>query len=293
MDKPEWLEVSVEVDHETAEAVAEVISRYAHGGVVVEGGPDGWDTAPVVVRGYLPTDDDLWSRKKKIEEGLWHLGQIRRIPEPSFRPIAEKDWADAWKKRLKVLHIGDHIVIRPSWLDYKPKSGEVVIDLDPGMAFGTGLHPTTQLCLCALETHLRPGLAVLDLGTGSGILAIAAAKLGAERVLALDNSRQAVNVARGNVIDNAVDDYVRVRQGSLSDASGCYDLVLVNILARVIVEMADAGLSEKLRPGGVLITAGITVDQVSQVVAALERGGLSLIDRRQRDDWVSLLAQRA
>lgn len=292
MDKS-WLEVSVEVDHETAEAVAEVLSRYVPGGVVIEGGPDGWQAGPVVVRGYLPADDDLWSRKKKVQEGLWHLGQIRPISDPSFRPVAEQDWAEAWKERLEVLPVGEHLVIRPSWLDYEAKPGDVIVQLDPGMAFGTGLHPTTQLCLCALETFVQPGMEVLDLGTGSGILAIAAAKLGAKRVLALDSDQGAVRVASANVMDNNVADRVYVRRGSLTDASGSYDLVVVNILARVIVEMVEQGLSERLRPDGVLITAGIIVDKVPEVVASFERGNLELVDQRERGDWVSLLAKRA
>ncbi len=289
----EWLEVSVEVDHETAEAVAEVVSRYAHGGVVIEGGPDGWQTGPVVVRGYLPAADDLWDQKKGIREGLWHLGQIRPISDPSFRHVAEKDWAEAWKERLEVLRVGERLVIRPSWLDYDARSGDVVIQLDPGMAFGTGLHPTTQLCLCALEEFVEPGMKVLDLGTGSGILAVAAAKLGAQSVLALDSDQQAANVARTNVIDNDVDDRVSVRRGSLVDVSGVYDLVVVNILARVIVEMVEGGLSERLQPDGVLVTAGIIGDKTADVAAAFERNGLELIDQRQRGDWVSLLARRA
>jgi ribosomal protein L11 methyltransferase len=288
----EWLEVSVEVDCETAEAVAEVLSRYAHRGVVIEGGPEGWQTGPVTVRGYLPADDDLWSQKKRIEEGLWHLGQIRPIPDPSFRSVAEQDWAEAWKRRLEVLRVGERLVIRPSWLDYDAKPGDVVIQLDPGMAFGTGLHPTTQLCMCVLEEFVQPGMKVLDLGTGSGILAVAAAKLGARRVLALDKDQQAAKVARANVVDNVVDECVGVRQGSLSDVSGTFDLVVVNILARVIVEMVEEGLSERLQPDGVLVTAGIIADKTVDVVTAFERNDLELIERRQRGDWVSLLAKR-
>ncbi len=293
VNEAEWLEVSVEVDRESAEAVAELLSRYVHQGVVIESGPDGWEVDPVVVRGYLTQGDDLWHRRKKIEEGLWHLGQIRSIPDPLFQTVKEQDWAEAWKRNLKVLRVGNHIVIRPSWLDYDAQLADIVINLDPGMAFGTGLHPTTQMCLCALEHVVRQGMAVLDLGTGSGILAIAAAKLGAGHVLALDSDQQAVRVARGNAIDNAVSERVRVAQGSLVDAPGTYDVVVVNILARVITEMVEEGLVARLRPGGVLITAGITTDQASDVVAVLERGELELVGREQRGDWVSLLAQRA
>lgn len=294
VDDMEWVEVSVEVENEVAEAVAEVLSRYAHrGGVVVEAGPDGWNAGPVIVRAYLPTDDELWTKKKAVQEGLWHLGQISPIPEPTFRSVAEEDWTEAWKKRLKVLRIGEHMVIQPSWLEYRPRPQDVVIRLDPGMAFGTGLHPTTQLCLCALEEYLQPGMDVLDLGTGSGILAIAAAKLKARSVLAVDNDQQAVRVAGNNMVTNHVQEIVRVKKGSLPQVTGGYDLVVVNILARVILEMMESGLPQHIRTGGTLIGAGITVDQVSDVAAAFERGGLELIDQRQSGDWVSLVARRS
>jgi ribosomal protein L11 methyltransferase len=288
----EWLEVSLEVENEIAEAVTEVLSRYAYRGVVVEAGPDGWNVGPVVVRAYLPNDEELWAKRKGIQEALWHLGQIRPIPEPSFRSVAEEDWTEAWRKRLKVLRIGKRIVIQPTWLEYRPEPQDVVIQLDPGMAFGTGLHPTTQLCLCALEEYVQPGMEVLDLGTGSGILAIAAARLGAKHVLAMDHDQQAVRVACSNLVTNRVQKIVTVRQGSLPDVSGRYDLVVVNILARVIVEMVQGGLSERMRPEGILITAGITVDRVSDVAVALERGELELIDQKQEGDWVSLVAKR-
>ncbi|MEA3338706.1 MAG: 50S ribosomal protein L11 methyltransferase [Chloroflexota bacterium] len=288
----EWLEVSVTVKNETAEAVAEVLSRYASRGVVIEAGPDGWNTGPVIVRAYLPADDQLRANKRRVEESLWHLGQIQPIPAPAFRPIAEADWAEAWKKQLKVLHIGQRIVIRPSWLDYTPAPREIVIQLDPGMAFGTGLHPTTQMCLAALEGLIRPEARVLDLGTGSGILAIAAAKLGAGHVLAVDNDPVAEKTARGNVRANRVAKAVSVTSGSLADAPGSYDLVVVNILAKVIVEMAQQGLAERVRPGGMLIAAGIIADQKPEVVAALQREGLTLVEQHQTEDWVCLMTKR-
>ncbi len=287
-----WLEVSVTVENETAEAVAEVLSRYAHRGVVIEAGPDGWNAGPVIVRAYLPADDQLRANKRSIEEALWHLGQIQPIPAPTFRPVAETDWAEAWKERLDVLHIGHHIVIRPSWRDYAPAPGDVVIQLDPGMAFGTGLHPTTQMCLVALEELLRPEAKGLDLGTGSGILAIAAAKLGASNLLALDNDPVAAKTAQDNVATNGVQEIVNVKCGSLAEASGSYDLVMVNILARVIVEMMQEGLATRVCPGGNLIATGILADQEPKVVAALEEQGLVLTTRQQRDDWICLVAKQ-
>jgi ribosomal protein L11 methyltransferase len=288
----EWLEVSVTVENEAAEVVAEVLSRYVYRGVAIEAGPEGWNAGPVVVRAYLPADDQLQATKRRIEEALWHLGQIRPIPAPAFRPVAEEDWAEAWKERLDVLRIGQHIVIRPSWREYAPEPKDVVVQLDPGMAFGTGLHPTTQMCLVALEELIRPETTVLDLGTGSGILAIAAARLGAGRVLAVDNDPVAVKTARGNVVINGVQEAVSVVGGSLADVPGRYHLVVVNILAKVIVEMMQEGLANRVRPGGRLITAGIIADQEPEVVATLEQKRLALVERRQTGDWVCLVAEQ-
>ncbi|NIV39194.1 MAG: 50S ribosomal protein L11 methyltransferase [Anaerolineae bacterium] len=289
----EWLEISVTSDNEGAEAVAEVLARYAYRGVVIEAGPDGWNAGPVVVRAYLPADDKLRANKRRIEEALCHLDRIRSVSMPSFRPIAEEDWVEAWKERLNVLRIGRHVVIRPPWRDYVPEPGDIVIQLEPGMAFGTGLHPTTQMCLAALEGLMRPEAAVLDVGTGSGILAIAAAKLGAGHVVAVDRDPVAVRTARGNLVANGVQEIVSVVEGSLEKVAGNYDLVVVNILAKVIVEMMYEGLATRLGAAGRLITAGIIADQESDVVAALEWGGLTAIERQQREDWVCLVAGRA
>ncbi len=160
------------------------------------------------------------------------------------------------------------------------------------MAFGTGLHPTTQMCLVAMEKLIRQEAEVLDLGTGSGILAIAAAKLGAGHVLAMDNDPVAVKTARGNVVTNGVQEIVSVVRGSLTEVSGSYDLVVVNILARVIVEMAQGGLATRVHPGGVLIAAGVIADQEPEVVVALEQEKFALAERQQRGDWVCLVAKQ-
>ncbi len=288
----DWLEVSVETTGEGAEAVAEVLSRFAPRGVALEAGPEGFGAGLVAVRAYLPADDQLPRTRRRVEEALWHLGQILPIPPPSFRIVAETDWAEAWKQHLTVLHVGRRLVIRPSWLPYIPAEGEVVVELDPGMAFGTGTHPTTQMCLLALEDWVRPGARVLDLGTGSGILAIAAAKLGARRVLALDTDPQAVLVARENVSRNGVADRVRVARGSLAQAIGRFDVVVVNILARVLIEMAEQGLARRLAREGRLIVAGLLAGQEEEVRDAFQRAGLAVVGRRQVEDWVALEAER-
>ncbi|MGD1993571.1 MAG: 50S ribosomal protein L11 methyltransferase [Anaerolineae bacterium] len=287
-----WLEVNVETSSEAAEAVAEVLSRFAPQGVALEAGPDGIACGPVAVRAYLSTGVDLEQTRRQVSEALWHLSQILPIPEPTFRSVEETNWEEIWKRHLQVLRIGERVVIRPSWLEHLPQESEVVIELDPGMAFGTGLHPTTQLCLMALEERIRPGARLLDLGTGSGILAIASAKLGAGSVLALDTDSDAVDVARRNASKNEVLDRVEVACGSLAQADGTYDLVVVNILAQVIVDMAGRGLADLLASDGALITAGILEGQVDDVQAALEAAGLAIAERRQIEDWVALVAER-
>jgi ribosomal protein L11 methyltransferase len=286
----EWLEVSVAAENEVAEAVAEVLSRYAYRGVIIEAGPEGWNAGPVVVRAYLPADEDLRAKRRRVEEALGHLDQISPVSPPIFRPVAEKDWANVWKQQLTVLHVGQRIVIQPSWLDYTPAPEEVVIRLDPGMAFGTGLHPTTQMCLAVLEEVLRPGARVLDMGTGSGILAIAAVKLGAAHVLAIDNDPVAVKVARGNVAANGVQDSVSVMQGSLAEVPDRYDLAVVNIVAKVIADMMKLGLVGRLSPGGKLIAAGIIADQAPEVITSMGQHGLALAEQRRNEDWVCLVA---
>jgi len=288
-----WVEVAVSVETETAEAVAEVLSRYAHNGVVIEAGPEGHASGPVVVRAYVPQNDRAPATEQAIREALWHLGQIRPIPEPVFKPIAETDWTLAWREKLNVLHIGQHIVVRPSWRAYEPRDGDVLIELDPGQAFGTGIHPTTQLCLGALEELVLPGSRVLDLGTGSGILSIAAAKLGAGSIQALDSDPVAVAAARANVAVNKVSAAVRVLEGSLQEATGSYDVVVVNILLRTILQMLANGLSTYANPGGHVVLAGILVDQEAQVISAATVDGLTLVRRWVSGDWIALALEKS
>lgn len=289
-----WLQVSLEVDVEAAEAVAEVLNRFASGGVAIEarGGRGGTTEVPVTVKAYLPVGPDTSRVQDQLAQALWHLGQIYPIPAPVFSFITETDWADAWKEHFHPLRVGRHIVIKPTWRECEITPKDILIELDPGMAFGTGLHPTTQMCLMALEEEVQPGMQVLDLGTGSGILALAAAKLGAGAVLALDTDPIAVATAQENIQRNGVDKVVTVAQGSLDRATGVYDLVVVNILAKVIVALAREGLAECVRMGGRWVTAGTIESQVTEVVAALEATGLQVTERRQITDWVTLIGRR-
>ncbi len=286
----DWLEVSVIADAEAAEAVAEVLSRYAPQGVALDLGDTPVATGPVTVRAYLAVDEELPVQQRKVEEALWHLGQLWPIPDPTFIQIADCDWTSGWKETIPVLPLGKRVVIKPSWREYTPQSGEIVLELDPGMAFGTGLHPTTRLCVELLEDLIQPGMRVLDLGTGTGILALAAAKLGAEEVVAVDNDANAVAVARRNARDNDVAQTIRLVHGSLAEVSGTYDLVLANILAPVLISMAENGLAARVKRGGAVVLSGILDEQTAEVSSAMENAGLHVADRRQQDDWVALVA---
>jgi ribosomal protein L11 methyltransferase len=289
-----WLQVSVSVDAEVAEAVADVLARFAPGGVAID--VRGEDSAvidnTVVVKAYLPDDPDASRVRQQVEEALWHLGQISPVPAPIFSTVAEADWADAWKEHFHPLRVGRHIVVKPTWREYEANSRDIIIEIDPGMAFGTGLHPTTQMCLLVLEEQVRSGMRVLDLGTGSGILALAAVKLGADVVLALDTDPVAVASARENIQQSGLVDRITVIQGSIDQVTGVYDLVVVNILAKVIVALTQEGLAQCVRPGGQWVTAGIIESQVPEVTSALEAAGLQVTAQRQIFDWVTLTGSR-
>jgi len=279
-----WLELSVEAAPDAEEAVADVLRRYVYGGVTIEGA-----AASVVVKGYLPSDGDLTRRRRALRR------KLAALPLPSAvrsRWLNEEDWAHAWKEFFPVLRVSSRLVVCPTWRSYRPREGEAVIRLDPGMAFGTGQHPTTLMCLRALEELLRPGMDVLDLGTGSGILALAAARLGATSVLALDIDPQAAAVARENVRLNGLEAVVQVAEGGLDEAlRAAFDLAMANISAPVIVEMASA-LAAVLRPGGLLIVAGFSVESADRVSSGLARTGL-MVERALADgDWRALIARR-
>ncbi len=309
-----WLEISVQTDREAVESVSEVLTRYGYGGVVIEEpgqpGPDGgyevdW-TAPVTVRAYLPLlDDRPQESQERLEEALWHLGRLRPIGPVQTRTLREQDWETAWKAHYHPQRVGERVVVVPSWERYPPASHEVVVALDPGMAFGTGTHPTTRLCLEALEQLVQPGMTVLDVGTGSGILAIAAARLGATTVVALDTDPVAVAAARENVQLNGLGHVVRVALGSIGGRGELrleepraaprrsrFDLVVANLTAAIIARLAG-GLVAALGPGGYLILGGIIDELEEKVLTALAATDFALTRRLEAGGWVALIGQRA
>jgi len=297
-----WTQISVIVDGEAAEAVAEVLRPFAHGGVQLE--QQAADLSPhaatpqleeqVTVSIYLLQTDDNPALRRRIEEMLWHLGQLYPISPPTFSEVREKDWAAVWKQHYKPLRMGRHILICPAWEQVNPQPDDLVLLMDPGMAFGTGLHPTTRMCLEVVEELAQPGMTTLDLGTGSGILSIAAAKLGAAPILALDTDEVAVQSAHQNCAANHVAELIQVKKGSLDslESTQQWDLVLVNILATVIVKLFGEGLAEHIRPGGLVVLAGIIEEQGPEVLAAMKENEIELVEQRRIKDWITLIGRR-
>lgn len=308
-----WLEVSVTTDGEGAEAVAEQLRPYAYqDGVVLEqlgddssADPDALETA-VTVKIYIPEHDDTPALRRRIEETLYHLGRLYPIPPPAFRQLEEEDWANAWKAHYHPFRVGRRIWIQPSWLDEgaDESAGEpvtslqpddVVLTLDPGMAFGTGLHPTTQMCLQALEEVVKPGDTVFDLGTGSGILAIAAAKLGAVRLLGVDVDEVAVRTAVANAeLNDITSPTLTLQRGTLASVeTHDWDVVVVNILAPIIVSLLNEhDLLGYAKPGGTLILSGIIDEQAEGVKTAVQRAGGTIHHVLTITDWVAIVATR-
>ena len=303
-----WLELAVEADIEAVEAVSEILGRVSSGGTTVEPAFDlveeglgaRVDTGrPAIVRGYVPARDASAAEAAAATtaEALGHLQAfgLRTIGDLRTRVVHEEDWAEAWKAYFPVLRVGRRLVIRPTWRRHRRSPDDVVLALDPGMAFGTGLHPTTRLCLTALESIADDGRVegarVLDVGCGSGILAIAALKLGAADALGVDTDPIAIESTLANARRNRLVRRVRARAGSLPSGEPPYDLVLANLIAGVLVPLAGA-LRDELRPRGTLVASGIFIDRESEVRSTFEIAGLSVARRVAEGDWVALIAVR-
>jgi len=257
---------------------------------------------PVTVRGYVSAGDAAAARAAvdAARANLAHLQafELRPIGELETRVVNEEDWAEAWKEHFPVQHVGRRLVIRPSWRRHEATTDELVISLDPGMAFGTGLHPTTRLCLALIEDVADRGLVrdarALDVGCGSGILAIAAALLGARSVLGVDTDPLAVETTLKNAASNGLLGKITAKRGSvpLADDTSQFDIVLANLVASLLIDLAEP-LAGALKSDGRLIASGIFADRESEVRTACESAGLRIVGDRHEGDWVALETERA
>lgn len=321
-----WLELSVTADPEAVESITELLARYGYNqGIAIEkkvlpGADSGAvvdESAPVTIRTYVLADSASVAAVEKVREGMFYLGQLRPIGELQVVERNEEEWANAWKE-FDAHRIGQRTVIKPPWQSYVPQPGDLIVEIDPGMAFGTGLHPTTSLCLVLLEDYLDPTThhSLLDFGTGSGILAIAAARQGVPNILGLDADLIAVKSARENVARNGLSRQIQIEAGSLAieNSEGRegdfyafseqaqqippilseklpFDFITANIIARSLSALAEP-LAAALRPGGLLISSGIIAEKAERVVTAYRTAGLELVERRDDGDWVAFLHRK-
>ncbi|MEZ4665566.1 MAG: 50S ribosomal protein L11 methyltransferase [Thermomicrobiales bacterium] len=299
-----WIELSVEVDHEAVEPVVELFSRYGYNeGVVIEEpftqDRDGDNvrvdiSRPFRIRTFIPQESFDASALDSIRTGIWHLGQLRGIGELTVETRNEEDWANAWKAHYKPVRVGIRVVVRPPWQTYDPGDDDIVVLLDPGMAFGTGTHPTTQTALRLLETLELDGRTVFDVGTGSGIIAIAAAKLGARKVDGVDIDAVSVRQAQTNIDLNGVRDSVTIWQSAMEATDSTlptYDIVVANIIARVLVDISEQ-IAASIDTAGTLVLSGIIDSKEQSVIDCYAALGFEMIDRQQIEDWIGHIWRR-
>jgi len=301
-EKAHWVEVKLISDGEIAEALAEVLGRFVSNGIVVETVTtydthlhENVPTGEIAVSGYLTVDSQLEDKKRKLEEALWHMSQIAPIPQATYTLVQDENWMAAWKKHYTPISVGENILILPAWHEPEPDNERVIIRINPAMAFGTGTHPTTQLCLKLLERYIKPDQHVFDIGCGSGILSIAALKMGAQHVLAVDVDSAAITSTLENTALNNIDpQLIETGIGSVNEIlSGKFEreqapLVLVNILATVILKLFEQGLGQTVSEGGTLLLSGILDYQEADILNAAQNAGFTRIDRLQQEDWISL-----
>lgn len=294
-----WIELSVVTPPEFVEPLAQLFRRHGHSGVAIEQcvayNPDEGEKPPdgdVRVITYVPREEFTRERRNWMDLGVRLVAHVAPISTLLEREIDQEDWENAWKEHFQPLRIGNKVVIVPPWSEYSPKSDDLVTCLDPGMAFGTGHHPTTKMCIELLEEYICPGAAILDVGCGSGILSIVAAKLGASRVTGIEIDDVAASVAASNVKANEVCG-VKVIKGTLPhpDIIKCtFDITIANISSREIIKLASH-LVGSVRPEGILIASGILQETTGDVVEALSALGSALVGTFTEEDWVALVVR--
>lgn len=308
-----WCEISIQTTHEATEIIAEIFRDLGAGGVVIED-PElvndyitsgKWDytdipiaaeTEVVTEKAYLPVNGELEGRLQTFRQEVKTLEGRGVSVAPGIITTAEledEDWSDTWKQYFHTEKPGDKVVIKPTWESYEPQPDEVVIELDPGAAFGTGTHATTSMCIRQLEKLVEPGMTVFDVGTGSGILSIISAKLGARNIQAVDYDDSVIKIVEENLAQNQVEDIVSVAQSDLmQNVHGKAKLVIANIIADIIIRLFDQ-LDEHLEEDGTLLTSGIIEDRIEDVLAAAEAHGYTVVERLENKGWACITFKRA
>lgn len=307
-----WCEISIQTSHEAVELIAEIFRDLGASGVVIED-PElvndyitsgKWDytdipiakeTEVVVEKAYLPVNGELEGRIQTLRQEIKALESRGVNTAPAVLTTAElqdEDWSDTWKQYFHTEKPGERVVIKPTWEEYAPKDDEVVIELDPGAAFGTGTHATTSMCIRQLEKLVKPGMTVFDVGTGSGILSIISAKLGAKNIQAVDYDDSVLKIVEENLEQNNVQDIISVAQSDLmQNVHGKAELVIANIVADIIIRLFDQ-LDEHLEKGGTLLTSGIIEDRIEDVLAAAEKHGYGVVERLENKGWACITFKR-
>lgn len=308
-----WCEVSIQTSHEATEIIAEIFRDLGAGGVVIEDPelvndyitsgkwdytdiPIATETEVVTEKAYLVVNGELEGRLQTFKQEIKALGERGVNIEPAIITTAElqdEDWSDTWKQYFHTEKPGDRVVIKPTWEEYEAKEDEVVIELDPGAAFGTGTHATTSMCIKELETLVKPDDVVFDIGTGSGILSIISAKLGARDIQAVDYDDSVLKIVEENLEQNHVENIVSVAQSDLmQNVHGKANLVIANIIADIIIRLFPQ-LDEHLEPNGTLLTSGIIEDRIDDVINAGQENGFAVVKRKENKGWACITFKRA
>jgi ribosomal protein L11 methyltransferase len=294
-----WIEFKVEVPFEFVEPVAELFRRFGKGGVAIEeaGGwnPDEGEARPerpnAILRTYMPQTPAFRSNREMVHIGIELISKLTDVSPLEERDIAEQEWEDAWKAHFTPLRIGKRLIVQPPWRRGEERPDDVVIEIDPGLAFGTGHHPTTHRVLEAMERLLEPGQNVLDVGAGSGILTVGAAKLGAGKIIGVEIDNIALKAGRANLRANGVSGVARFYAGTLPNdhvPEGWADLVLANVNSVALAKLAPE-LARASKPGGWVVAAGILTERQQGVEDAFAAAGLAIPERIYDDDWVALI----